>query len=134
MVFIFFITSILCLSLFVLWKTWEENNGRKIILSEELLATSDTFIEKNIISLEKYYNQFFKNFKKIPSLLKRALEYLYRKILFLNKLIWRGIRKLLKSNNIMGKNGGADGKDRFDERGSASLFLKNISEYEQRKK
>ena len=94
-------------------------NNNKRILSVKTLDKSDIFIRQNFIRFKFYLNIFLFKLNKISLLIRKFLEYIFNEIKSLKNLFILKVVDFLNLDNI---------KNIEKNKGSVSLFLKNISD------
>jgi hypothetical protein len=122
--FTLFVFSFVSIILFILLKVWENNTERKFI-SQEKLNKGDEFVIRIIRKSFAYFDVFYYKTKKIGFLSKLVFKNLYYIFLDYKNILARKIVDMLGVDNI---------KNVERNKGSVSLFLRNISNEKKGKK
>ncbi|MBU1557366.1 hypothetical protein KKC45_00145 [Patescibacteria group bacterium] len=123
MIFTTFIISFTGLALFFTIKISEVNAGRKFF-STNVLDKSDIFINRNIAHSQFYFNVFLSHVNKIPIILDFFIKGIFQNLKKIKDLLIIKIVGFLNLDNV---------KNIERDRGSVSLFLKNISDDKKKK-
>lgn len=118
---IFFITSLVLITIFIACKLWEDNSG-KVIIKPETLEKSDVLIKKSVIYFDLFLNKMSDLISKIPYFLKKAVKGMWSHAGEHKDLVIKKISEITKSETGLN-----DTKDK----GSVSLFLRTISDKEE---
>jgi len=124
MVFISFIVSFVGLLVFFFWKIWELSTGKRI-LSVDTLNKADLFIKKSLLRLKLSFDVFLSKLKKTPMFIGVFLRGVIGKAGLLKDFIVSKVVDYLDLDNM---------KNIEKNKGSVSLFLRNISEDKKDKK
>jgi len=123
MIFTVFIISFVGLFLFFSLKIIELNHNKRF-LSVNFLDRSDIFINRSISILNFYFNVFLFNLNKIPIFFNIFTRKIIERIKSLKDLLIIKIVGFLNFDNV---------KNIERNKGSVSLFLKNISDHKEGK-
>ena len=99
-------------------KIWEDKRD-KSVFSEEFFRNSDRVLSSYVIKFRKSCNLFFEKRNDVPRYIVTILGWLFKELMRIRNFLVSRIVKILKLHNV---------KKIQRDKGSASLFLRSISE------